>query len=190
MIQIKKNSHIIYLGANNLYGWAMSQALPTGGFRWMKENEIKKIDRAKYNNETEKGLILEVDLEYPRELHKLHNDYPLVPKKISLDSEMLSQYCKNIIDKFNLKHSNMKKLIPTLLKKEKYVLHYENVKLYRDLGMKISKVHRVLEFKQSTWLKKYIDFNTEKRTNAKNPFENDFFKWMNNSVFGKTMENL
>ena len=184
------SKYIMYLDANNLYGWAMSQYLPTGGFKWMTENHIDKIDLAKYTEDSNKGLILEVNLAYPEELHDLHNDYPLGPEKIKVNKDMLSNYCQEIANKFNVSTGLVHKLIPTLSNKEKYVLHYRNLQLYTDLGLKITKVHRVLEFNQSAWLKQYIDFNTEKRTNAKNAFEKDFFKLMNNAIYGKCCENL
>ena len=190
--KIKKapSKYIMYLDANNLYGLAMSQYLPTGGFKWLSQKQIDKINLAKYEVDSKKGLILEVDLEYPEKLHDLHNDYPLAPEKLEVAKDMLSPYCKKIADKYEISIGLVQKLIPTLSKKEKYVLHYRNLQLYLDLGLKVTKVHRVLEFNQSPWLKQYIDFNTEKRTNAKNAFEKDFFKLMNNSVFGKTMENI
>ena len=184
------SKYIMYLDANNLYGWAMSQYLPTGGFRWMNQKQIDNLDLNKYHDESKKGLILEVDLEYPNKLHNLHNDYPLAAEKIKVTDNMLSKYCKKISDKYNISTGLVNKLIPTLNNKEKYVLHYRNLKLYIDLGLKLTKIHRVLEFDQSPWLKQYIDYNTEKRKNAKNDFEKDFFKLMNNSVFGKTMENI
>ena len=186
----KPSKYIMYLDANNLYGWAMSQYLPTGGFKWMKQEHIDKLDLGKYKEDSKKGLILEVDLEYPKELHDLHNDYPLGPEKVKVTEDMLSDYCKKIAEKYGISVGLVSKLIPTLGNKEKYVLHYRNLKLYMNLGLKVTKVHRVLKYDQSPWLKQYIDFNTEKRKNAKNAFEKDFFKLMNNSVFGKTMENI
>ena len=177
------SKYIMYLDANNLYGWAMSQYLPTGNFQWLSQNQIEKTNLGKYTENSKKGLILEVDLEYLQELHDLHNDYPLGPEKIKVAKDMLSDYCKKIADKFNISSGLVHKLIPTLNDKEKYILHYRNLQSYLSLRI-------VLEFNQSPWLKQYIDFNTQKRTHAKNSFEKDFFKLMNNSVFGKTMENI
>ena len=120
----------------------------------------------------------------------MYNDYPLAPEKLAISDDMLSDYCKKIADEYEIKVGDVKKLIPNLVNKTNYVLHYRNLQLYLSLGMKLTKIHRVLKFKQSDWMKKYIDFNTEKRTNAANSFEKYFFKLMINSVYGKTMENL
>ena len=179
----KPSSYIMYLDANNLYGWAMSQPLPYGNFRWVRARGV--IPKKKGI-----GHIYEVDLEYPEELHDLHNDYPCAAEKLKVTDDMLSDYCREIKNKFNISSGNVHKLIPTLRDKKNYVLHEENLKLYLSLGLKLKKVHRVLEFSEKPWLKEYIDFNTEKRKEAKNSFEKDFFKLMNNSVFGKTMENI
>ena len=168
----------------------MSQYLPTGGFRWMTEKQIQKINLAACTEDRKKGMILEVDLEYPKELHELHNDYPLAAEKMKVTKEMLSPYCKNILEQFGISIGQVAKLIPTLSSKKNYVLHYRNLQLYLSLGLKLKKVYRVLEFDQSPWLAQYINFNTQKRMNAKNAFEKDFFKLLNNSVFGKTMENI
>ena len=186
--EVKESSYIMYLDANNLYGWAMSQKLPSGNFHWIPCPEYINLDS--YDENSAKGLILEVDLEYPPELHHLHNDYPCAPEKISVQKEMLSDYCREILEREKMLIGGVRKLIPNLMRKEKYVLHYRNLQLYLSLGLKLKKIHRALEFTQSKWLEKYISFNTKMRSQAKNSFEKDFFKLMNNSVFGKTMENL
>ena len=140
----------------------------------MIDKEINKIDLGKYKADGKKGLILELDLEYPQELHNLHNEYPVAPEKIKVSNDMLSGYCKKIAEKYNISIGLVRKLIPALKDKKEYVLHYRNLQLYMDLVLKIKKVHRVLEFNQSPWLKQYIDFNNEKRKHAKNSFEKDF----------------
>ena len=180
-----ESSYLMYLDANNLYGWAMCQELPLSDFNW---GNVQKFSLDVYKGS--RGCIIECDLEYPENLHDLHNMYPLAPEKMAVSEDMLSPYCKQIFKEFNLKNSNCEKLIPNLKSKQRYVLHYKNLQLYLSLGLILKKIHRVLEFKQEAWLKDYIDFNTQKRTNAANAFEKDFFKLMNNSVFGKTMENL
>ena len=105
------------------------------------------------------GYWLEVDLEYPDELHELHNDYPLAPEKLTVTNDILSNYCKSIADKYEIKVGDIKKLIPNLANKTNYVVHYRNLQLYLSLGMKLTKIHKVLKFNQSDWMKKYIDFN-------------------------------
>ena len=123
-------------------------------------------------------------------MYKLHNDYPLAPERLEISQNRLSKYFCNIADKYGIKIDGVNKLVPTLGNKSKYVVHYRNLHLYLLLGMKLTKIDRILKFKQSDWIKKYIDFTTDKRKNAANSFEKDFFKLMNNSVFGKIMENL
>ena len=185
----EESSYLMYLDANNLYGWAMSQPLPYRDLQWKDFEDPEEIILDNYHENSNKGIILKVDLEYPEELHDLHNDYPCAPEKIIVTNDMLSDYCRNIKNLFGNSSGNVSKLIPTLNKKTKYVLHYQNLKLYQSLGLRLTKIHRVLEFKERKWLKSYIDFNTEMRKDAKNSFEKDFFKLVNNSV-GKTMENL
>ena len=179
-------SFISYLDANNLYGYAMSQPLPSGNFRFLTEDEIKHLDILNVPDDHPTGYILEVDMEYPHDLHELHNDYPLAPEKLLITKEMLSPY----IQSFPGPHVSSQKLVPNLNDKTKYVTHYVNLKLYTRLGMQLRRIHRILEFTQHPWMKPYIDFNTDKRRQATTDFERDFYKLMNNSVFGKTMENL
>ena len=167
----KLNKFLMYLDANNLYGWAMSQKLPTHGFKWLSSGEMEKLFNNQIVQVWEKiPCILEVDLEYPKKLHDLHNDYPLCPERV--------------------KCGNVEKLIPNLRDKKNYVIHYKNLIQCLKLGMKLKKIHRGIKFVESDFMKSYIDTNTNLRAQAKNNFEKDFFKLMNNSVFGKTIENI
>lgn len=204
----EESSFITYLDANNLYGHAMCQYLPFGDFKWLTSDQFEfnepiviggrswdlrtgMLDKILNTPEDSKtGYILEVDLEYPKELHDAHNDYPLAPEQKTIDNDMLSEYAFNLKESLNMNNANVPKLVPNLMNKQKYVLHYRNLQYYLKKGMKLTKVHRAIQFSQDDWLKKYIDFNTNKRKLAKNDFEKDFFKLMNNAVFGKTMENV
>ena len=163
---------ITYLDKNNLHGWSMSDYLPYGEFEWLKN--VDKFDVNSINEKGDIGYFLEVDLEYPDKLHELRNDYPLAPEKLAITNDMLSKYCKKIADKYDIKVGDVKKLIRNLRNKTKYVLHYRNLQLYLSLEVKLVKIHRMLKFKQSNSMKKYIDFNTEKRKNAANGFEKIF----------------
>ena len=147
----KGSSYLMYLDANNLYGWAMSQPLPTGRFKWLNENKWDDI----FENKEGIGYFFECDLEYPKELHYLHNDYPLAPEKLIVQDDWLSPFYKNLKEKFGLASFKAIKLIPTLFNKEKYVLHIRNLSLYKDPGMKLTKIHRVLQFNEAPWLAKY-----------------------------------
>ena len=167
----KPTKYLQYLDANNLYGWTMSQPLPTGEFYWIElcdrnpktivEELVEKRDR---------GYLLEVDVAYSRELHDSHNDLPFMCDR--------------------MKVNGVEKLVPNLYYKRKYVIHIKALKQAIDHGLVLERIHRCIEFKQSAWMKEYIDFNTRLRTAAKNDFEKDFYKLMNNSVFGKKMENI
>ena len=148
----KESSYIQYLEANNLYGAAMSEKLPMNGFKWV--NDIFEINEKfvkSYNKNSDKGYILEVDVDYPSKLHKLHSDIPFLPERM-------------IIDK-------TKKLECDLHHKKNYVVHISVLKQALDHGLKLRKVHRVIEFNQKAWLKEYIDVDTELRKKASNDFE-------------------
>ncbi|XP_051173486.1 uncharacterized protein LOC127289543 [Leptopilina boulardi] len=166
----EESVYIVYLDENNLYGWAMGQPLPHGEFEWVSNVD----DSFDFNipDDAPFGYILEVDLDYPQELHDEHNDLPFCPEHASPLG------------------SNQAKLLTTLSPKQKYVLHYRTLKQALANGLVLRRIYRVIKFSQSTWLKSYIDYNTNLRANAKNDFEKNLFKLMNNAVYGKTMENV
>ena len=166
-----KLSYIQYLDANNLYDKAMTEKLPVRGFRWMED--ISKIDGdfvKVYNKNDNKGYILDVDVDYPSKLQNLHSDLPFLPERMVIN--------------------NTKKLVCNLNDKKNYIVHINVLKQALDHELKLKKVYRLIEFEQEAWLKEYIDINTELRKKATNHFEKEFFKLMNNAVFGKTMENV
>ena len=148
---------------NNLYGCRISQYqyLPCSRFKWLKNVDNFDVNSVSENSSI--GYILEVDLEYPEKSCELHNDYPLTPERIAIPYEILSDYCKKIADKYGIKIGGIKELIPNLGDKTNYVVHYENLQLYLSLGVKLTKIHRVLKFKQFDWMKIYIDINTGKK---------------------------
>ena len=153
-------SYLECLDENNLFGWGMSQRLPVNGFKWVKT--LFKFDEdfiTNYDENSNKGYILEVDVEYPKNLFKLHKDLAFLAERKKIGK------CKKLVCNIN----------------DKQALNH---------GLILQKVHRVIQFNKEAWLKPYIDMNTELRTEAKNDFERDFFKLMNNAVFEKTMENV
>ena len=161
----EESSFLQYLDPNNLYGWARSQPLPTGGFKWV--NDVSRFtpnETGRLAKRDSKGYL------YPKELHDLHNDLPFMCDKMKINK--------------------VEKLVPNLYDKKKYVIHIRASDQALKHGLILEKVHRVIEFNQSEWLAPYINFNTKLRKKAKNDFEKDFFKLMNNAVFGKTMENI
>ena len=145
----------------------MNQFLPTGGFEWVSPDTNYNVP-----DDSKIGYILEVDLEYPSYLHDKHNDLPSCPEHSKPDG------------------SKQSKLLTTLHPKKNYIIHYRNLKQALRNGLILTKVHKVLKFNQSPWLKPYIDFNSSMRAEATNEFERNFYKLMNNSVYGKTMENV
>ena len=164
-------SYLTYLDANNLYGSAMSQKLPVNGFMWYKYLSDFSEDFIKnYDENSDVGYFLEVDVEYQKKLWGSHKNLPFLPERKKLEK--------------------VEKLVCSIEDKEKYVIHIRALKQALNHGLVLKDVHRVIKFNQEAWLKPYIDMNTKLRKEAKNEFEKDFFKLMNNSVFGKMMENV
>ena len=195
-----KESYILYLDQNNLYGKSMTSYLPVGDFKWLKKEweyeYSKELEMEKLNKESidwilnlkdddEKGYLFDVDLHYPKSLHDLHNNYPLAPENKVIEKEWLNKWQQK-----DYKTNKISKLITSFHDKLNYGVSYRLLKLYIQNGLIIKKVNRVLEFRQENFMESYIMKNTTERAKAKNEFEKDFYKLMNNSVYGKTMENV
>jgi hypothetical protein len=171
----------------------MTKYLPYGECKWLQDKDIRNIDWLSIPENNEIGFILEVDLEYPETLHDLHSEFPLAPVKRKIEFQELSPYQKDLVENLELngiRRVPSKKLILDLNNKYNYVLHFNNLKLYLELGLKLKKIHKVLSFKQKPWLKPYIMFNTRLRERAKDKFEQDLIKLFNNSIYGKCCENI
>lgn len=193
----KPRTWIVMMDANNLYGGIMEKFfLPLGNYVLVEIGEAGDAERETLNmvlntsEDSPVGYILEVDLEYPMELHDLHKDFPLAPTKETVAPEWLSDYQINMLDQLKASRPSpkVKKLVQTMFKKENYTLHYRTLQLYVELGLKVCKVHRILRFTQAEWLSEYVKLNTRKRRQAETKIRQDFHKLMNNSAFGKTCE--
>ena len=151
-----ESSYLMYLDANNLYGWAMSKKLPVNGFKW--ENDLSRFNEnfiKNYNENSDVGYFLEVDIEYPKQLWSYHKDLPFLPERKKL--------------------GKVEKLVCSIEDKEKYVIHIRALKQALNHGLVLKDVHKVIKFNQEAWLKSYIGMNAKLRTEAKNEFEKEFF---------------
>ena len=183
-----KSTYLMYLDANNLYGWSMVQDLPYKDIRFNTTIKLDEILETADDSET--GYMLEVDLSFPQEIHERLKQLPPCPETRVPKEEWFSYFQKELKIKTQSK-SKCPKLIPHFHEHLNYCIHYRLLKyVVKELGVKVDKVHNVVEFKQSKWMEPYIEGNNALRTLAKNDFEKDFFKLMNNAVFGKTMQNV
>jgi DNA polymerase type B, organellar and viral len=194
----KPDSHILYYDANNLYGDAMSQSLPTGEYHWVqrdnhRESIVAQIcdkDNVVWDDSHPVGYIVEVDGHFPDHLHDRLSDFPPAPIKATVSETMISPYSRELNERFGTPHDEQsQKLLCTLGPRRKYKVHARLLHLYCKLGFVVTRVHRILAFAQEPWMKAYIDHNTRRRARATSQFEKDFYKLMNNSVYGKFIQN-
>lgn len=185
------HNYLLALDANNLYGYVMCQSLPFGNFSWLSETEINEFNILETKADSDVGYIIECDLFYPPQYFDRDNDLALAPEHFTIAYEMLSPYMKNLCDEFGLRSTlPCKKLVPNFFPKSNYITHYMNLKFYVEQGLIVKKIHRILAFSQKPYLKEYITFNNNKRREADNDFEKNFFKKLNNSFYGKSCQNV
>ena len=183
-------SYIKYIDSNNLYGASMLRKLPVKNIRWLNKNEINNLDILNIDPDGDTCYILEVDLHYPESLHDTHTDYPLAVEKKIICEDQLSPVNKEFLLKNNEKFKPSTKLVPDLHDKNKYVCSLRNLQLFLRHGLILKAVHRVLAAEQSDFMSSYINFNSIKRQAATSDFEKEFFKLLNNAVFGKFIESV
>jgi hypothetical protein len=182
---------IFYIDANNLYGLAQTSKLPYNNFEWVDKEIISKINWLLVDTEDDFGYILEVDLEYPDNLHVLHDNFPLAPENIHINFNNLSPYAKkSLLACTNTKKYDDVKLSATFFTRQNYIVHFKNLKLYLELGMKLLHVHKAVKFFQKDFISPFIDLCTQKRQQSTTKFEQDQFKKLANSTFGKTIQNV
>ena len=163
---------ILYWDANALYSSALCQKLPLGHFEWADQNFINHFDILATSEDDELAYFLEVDLEYPDELHESHSDYPLCPEHKSVTMHELSPYQQDLLTKLKLKgsHKSTRKLIPNLYNKQKYVVHSRALRFYLEHGIVLTTIYRIIKFQQAPIFRGYIEFNMAQRAISKNSF--------------------
>ena len=183
----EKRRTLMYFDANNLYGESMRHPLPLRDYRWMDMEEIAKFDVEKdVTTQDGPGYILEVDLEYPEELHLKHNSFPLAPEAVNLLWDDLSPYSKECLRVLkNTDRYSARKLTSTFRTRRRYLVHGLNLQFYLRHGLVLKKIHRGITFYQSNFLRDFIDTCTEKRRTAKSVTEQTLWKLVANSVYGK-----
>jgi hypothetical protein len=184
----KDSNYLMYLDANNLYGYAMKGYLPIGNHKWENPEEWNEGKILSIKSNANKGAIFEVDIDYPENIHDAHSDYPFLVEKRMMKFNELSETQQSMIQEKDFVDSE--KLIPNLNDKKKYIVHYRTLQQAMINGLILTKIHRVMTFDQDNWLEKYIDHNTALRSKAKCDFEKDFFKLLNNAFYGKMLENV
>ena len=185
---------ILYCDANNLYGFAQKLLLPEGQFEQMQYRDFIKINWSLQSDDQPIGYIIEADLVFPESCHDLLDELPLAPDHVKVTFDKMSPFSQTI-------HTNIKgpgaaqrfcqeKLVTSLEPKRRYCLHYLTLQFYLTLGVKLLKVHSVIRFKQSDFLKQYINFISDKRANAKSGFKKRLFKLLANSLYGKFIQDV
>ena len=185
---------LLYIDANNLYGWAQKMFLPTGNYKWVQYSNVNKLKWESMNETQNTGYIAEVDLEFPPQIHSKLQDLPLAPYHMDISFDKLSPFSQEIQTKtFGRKISQnykQKKLVTDLLPKKRYIIHYLNLKLYLSLGAKITNIYNVMSFDQSDFLKPYIEFLSAKRAASKTKFAQNLYKLLSNSLYGKFIQDV